>query len=248
MAARNLENHTGHDSRASALGSAVFIREGLLEVVDGYTPLDEVLSNEGPDPDSEDAALDLPMEITVREFHAARHKARLSGMVAMLRYIWQTTKNPWDAMKRVLAITRKTKAELIRGMSATEVAGMLRETKAATSAREIKVVEGYLKRWGVIGFLGTGGAKSLEAREKYAKAAEGNTNRSGRKRPPDEVEAAVEKTSFPRRTDMTKADVRRLMDAAERARLGLLCGVEAAEIDLSRITPDEDSKAKHKII
>lgn len=166
-----------HDSKEGATLAARVLRDGTLERVDEWTPLDDLYAKEAPEPGSEDEVITM----TRGEYNAAIHKARLAGILAFLRYVWFGSSNLWESMKRLLAITRKTRPDFIRGMSATQVAWMLQETKAATSAREIRVVEGYLKDWGVIGFHGAGGSKSESARKKYAKAQKGNRNRKGKK-------------------------------------------------------------------
>lgn len=162
----------------ASLGAAV-MRDGTLGRVDGWTPFDELSKKEPLQPgepgyDEDD---DREITITVGELKDMLHKARLAGLNAFLRYVWFGATNLWEAMKRLLAITRKNRNDLIRGMSATQVAWMLQETKAATSAREIRVVETYLRSWGVLGYQGTGGSKSRSARDAYSKAQQGNDNR-----------------------------------------------------------------------
>lgn len=163
-----------HSSRAGATLGAAVVRDGQLDRVDAWTPLDELMSAEGAEPGTGEEVITMTRE----EFAEKIAEARLAGIMAFLRYTWFGATNLWEAMKRLLAITRKTKPDFIRGMSVTQVAWMLQETKAATSAREIRIVEGYLQQWGVLGFQGAGGSKSIEARRKYAAVQQGNTNRA----------------------------------------------------------------------
>lgn len=168
----------GQESREGARLAAAVLRDGSLGTVDQWTPLDEVMQLDPPEPGDEDEEIVL----TRAELQERLRKAKVSGLLAFLRYVWFGAPNLWEALKRLLAITRKTRADMIKGMTATQVAWMLGETRAATSAREIRVVEQYLRDWGVLGFQGTGGAKSMEARAKYAEAQKGNKNRAnGRK-------------------------------------------------------------------
>lgn len=162
----------------ASLGAAV-MRDGTLGRVDGWTPFDELSKREPLQPGEPGYDEDDEREVTltVGELKEMIHKARLAGINAFLRYVWFGAKNLWEAMKRLLAITRKDRNDMIGGMSATQVAWMLRETKAATSAREIRVVESYLQSWGVLGYQGTGGSKSKSARDAYSKAQRGNDNR-----------------------------------------------------------------------
>ena len=105
------------------------------------------------------------------------HQTRLNTVRGMLRYFWDGGLNPWQAMKRLLGATREAANELIGGVSQTEVAMILGETKAATSARE-KKLEDLLKRWGVRGYRLAGGTKSDESREVYRKLRKGNKSRA----------------------------------------------------------------------
>jgi hypothetical protein len=241
MAKKQLQSNHGSESSAEDGRECIIQWDGTIDPVVSRTALDEIYESEGPDRDAPDAELDLPYVTTLRDIKEMCRRERTAGIVGMLRYTWSGCKNPWEAMKRLLAITRKTRCDLIRGLSVRAVAKILHETPAATSAREIRVVEKYLIEWGVNGFLGTGGSKSPEARRKYAKAAMGNTNRSGREREEEdgaeEIEADddVVPKHFPRRTDITKDDLKRLADEAERRRLAGLCvGVRAEEIVLNR--------------
>lgn len=103
-------------------------------------------------------------------------RTRLNTVRGMLRYFWHGGLNPWEAMKKLLAATREAACHLIGGVSQTEVAALLGETKAATSARE-KQLEELLKRWGVRGFRLVGGGKTDEAREIYRQVQKGNKSR-----------------------------------------------------------------------
>jgi hypothetical protein len=109
-----------------------------------------------------------------------KRQARRDALNAMLRYFWDNggTPNPWEAMKRLLAATRWAAVKLIRGISESETAQLLGETRAATNARKKHVVEELLIRWGVKSYLGYGGSKSVSTREKLRKAHLGNNSRA----------------------------------------------------------------------
>ncbi len=165
-------------------------------VADSWTPLNALLAKE-PDPDARGKSklrkemIELAMMVrsgtSVND--AARclqdhvddikWKTREDALHALLRYIWSegAVVNPWEAMKRVLAVTRACAIKLIQGISGTETAVLLGETRAAENARGKKVVEALLIRWGVKGYLGYGGRKSVTTREKLRKAQMGNTSR-----------------------------------------------------------------------
>lgn len=165
-------------------------------VADTWNPLSELMSRE-PDPDArgkDKLRKDmLELAVLVRSagsLHEAarclqdhvddiKWKTRGEALNTLLRYIWNdgAVPNPWEAMKRVLAATRAAAAKLIKGISGTETAVLLGETRAAEQARRKNVVEALLIRWGVKGFLGTGGTKSVSTRAKLSKAHMGNNSR-----------------------------------------------------------------------
>lgn len=107
-------------------------------------------------------------------------EVRLITLRTMLRYLWQDARNPWCAMKKLLAVTRLAASHLICGASQTDVACILGETKAATRARE-KRLEELLQCWGIRGYHLEGGQKSESAREIYRQVQKGNRNRAGKK-------------------------------------------------------------------
>jgi hypothetical protein len=103
---------------------------------------------------------------------------RLDDWNVFCRFVFQDgIKSPWGAFKNFLAVIRRVNPGLLGDVTATELAQVLGETKAATSAREIAFFEDACKRLGVSGFHGLGGTKSEKARRRSRKAAEGNTNR-----------------------------------------------------------------------
>lgn len=109
-------------------------------------------------------------------------RERVRTLKALLNYLWSGARSPWCVMKNVLAVTRRVKPLLIKGVSQTEVAWLLDETRAAVHAREKRTVEELLQRWGVKGFKLFGGTKSEAAREKYRDVQKGNCNRRGGKK------------------------------------------------------------------
>jgi hypothetical protein len=121
--------------------------------------------------------------LLIAEMEAEILEVRLITLRTMLRYLWQSARNPWDAMKTLLAVTRLVSSSLIRGASQTDVAFLLRETKGATRAREKRDVEALLQKWGVQGFHLEGGQKSESARQIYAEVQKGNRNRAKSKEP-----------------------------------------------------------------
>lgn len=176
---------------------------GRVEVADSRTPLTAILEGE-PEEKTASAALvvraaeriaervadvmaradgieideELLADLLRKEIDGEIHEVRLITTRALLRYLWQGARNPWDAMKKLLAVTRLAAKELIGGISQTEVAWILGETKAATRAREKKGVEDYLREWGAGTVHFEGAQKSEAARATYARVQLGNKNRS----------------------------------------------------------------------
>lgn len=138
---------------------------------------------------------DLALEEIVREaIEDEIQQTRLNTARGMLRYFWHGGLNPWEAMKKLLAATRLAAGHLIGGASQTEVAFILGETKAATSAREKKKVEELLRSWGVKGYHLDGGLKSDEARAVYREIRKGNKSRAkgGRRKRAEELRRKAE--------------------------------------------------------
>jgi hypothetical protein len=181
---------------------------GRVEVADSRTPLTAILEGE-PEEKTASAALvvraaeriaervadvmaradgieideELLADMLRKEIDGEIHEVRLITTRALLRYLWQGARNPWDALKKLLAVTRLAAKELIGGISQTEVAWILGETKAATRAREKKGVEDYLREWGAGTVHFEGAQKSEAARATYARVQMGNKNRSKGKAP-----------------------------------------------------------------
>lgn len=120
-----------------------------------------------------------------KEIDGEIQEVRASVLRAFLRYLWQGARNPWDALKNLLAATRLIAKTLLseRGIKQCEVAEILGETKAATRAREKKRVEDYLKSWGAKSPHFEGAQKSEAARATYARVQKGNRNRRGKSKP-----------------------------------------------------------------
>lgn len=118
-----------------------------------------------------------------RELDAHEQQARLDALEVLLDYVWQEgLVDPWQGFKRLVAMTRRVKPSYLRGMTQTEVGIVLRETKAAPSAREKRVVEGILRRFKMLGYHLLGDTKSEETRRRCGEAQKGNTNRRGGRR------------------------------------------------------------------
>lgn len=107
-------------------------------------------------------------------------QARIDTFSRLMDFIWADGPNPLHALRRLMVITRCGSPEHLMMMNQTEVARLLNETRAATSAREMSVWQEFMRARGFFGKRP--GMKSEQARESYARAAKGNLNRKGGKR------------------------------------------------------------------
>lgn len=183
---------TDHDSRFA----------GRKEVADGRTPLTVILEGEPEEREASAAVVaraaeriaervadlmartegvEIDEELLAgflrKEMDGEIHEVRVITTRALLRYLWEGARNPWDALKKLLAVTRLVAKTLIRGVSQAQVAWILGETRAATRAREEKF-EDYLKSWGAKNPHFEGAQKSEAARATYSRIQKGNRNRS----------------------------------------------------------------------
>lgn len=117
-----------------------------------------------------------------RLVHRALSGVQLRVLNAMIRYIWHGARNPWQMMKRALAITRRYQREELRGITMTEVAELLGECRCAgVSARERDVHDKYFQRWMVKApKAADGGLRGPDTCAKNRLRALGNTNRRGK--------------------------------------------------------------------
>lgn len=109
-------------------------------------------------------------------------KIRIDAFRAFNRFAFQDgIANIALAFKNWVAVVNRTNPELLDGVSKADLARLFGETRAATSDREIRVVEGFLKAAGVKGFQLLGGNKPESTRRRCARSAKGNQNRRGGK-------------------------------------------------------------------
>lgn len=109
-------------------------------------------------------------------------EARLDVFSRLMDFIWADGQNPLNALKRLLVLTRCGSPTHIAWMEQNDVAKMLNETRAATSAREIKLWQKLIVEAGFFKGSKRPLMKSVGAKLVYAAAAAGNVNRRGGKR------------------------------------------------------------------
>lgn len=104
-------------------------------------------------------------------------EARLASWEVFVRYILQDGASKIDqGFRNFLAIVRRTRPDLIDGLSLRQVSILLGQKPATVSAREIKLVDEFLEKCGFAGHSALS-AKSPETRKKLSKALKGNRNR-----------------------------------------------------------------------
>lgn len=123
------------------------------------------------------AALRLDLE-TGQELSSEDEHARRQALEVLIEYVCQSgVADMGGAFKNFLAMVRRIKPSALEGITQTDLALILDEKKATTSAREKVRVEKVAKAMGVKGFHFLGGTKPEATRQRSAAAAKGNTNR-----------------------------------------------------------------------
>lgn len=149
-----------HDVRIASLLARVAQRKGYTqESITTHTPLDDLI--------------------------AAEERAEMEGgrgdtLAQMLRFFYADGMHPGCVLRRVFAVAKAIKPELVGDMSLEELALMFGETKAAQSWRIKKIFSDYQRQAGVKGFKASF-QKSEAAVAAYSRAQRGNKNRTAGK-------------------------------------------------------------------
>ncbi len=155
---------TQHERRVESALERAAAR--MHEAVEWRTPLDELMLSEAAermgDVHSEDE-MALLVEFFRRVFD----------------FIFEEGAHPGWVLRRVYALARRYRPDLILHMNGTDLGLLFGETRAAQSYR-MQLIFDRLRMSGVRGFRG-GGCKSEESRATYAASAAGNHNRSKKK-------------------------------------------------------------------
>lgn len=135
-------------ARASALARAP--RGHVYEGVEEETPLTALLAAEAEAAGGTDL-----------------WEVRAEALQALLGWLWGDGNHPARVVRRAYAMAKKMAPDLVEGMNQTELALMLGETRAAYSARMIRL----------FGRGGNDGRKNPAACARFAAAAEKNRSR-----------------------------------------------------------------------
>jgi len=157
-----------HERRVESALSRAASR--LHEAVDRRTPLDELMLAEEAEEFERRAEESETAAELLQEFFQR-----------FLDFVFEEGPHPGWVMRRVYALARRYRPELILHMNGTDLGLLFGETRAAQSHR-MQLLFDRLRQAGVRGGRG-GGCKSQGSREVYASAARGNHNRAkGKKR------------------------------------------------------------------
>ena len=111
------------------------------------------------------------------------HEIRREVLEAMSRFVLKDgAENLAAGFKNFLALARRIRPDLLKGMSAAQVGRLLGETRATVNEREQRLIEDFLKSNGAKGFKTAGGSKSEKSRRRSSKKAKNNSSRRGASR------------------------------------------------------------------
>ena len=109
-------------------------------------------------------------------------EARMDLFTRLMDFVWADGANPLNALKRLLVLTRCGSPMHLAWMEQNDVAKLLNETRAATSAREIALWQDFIVKKGFFKGSKRPLMKSESAKATYAARAAANVNRVGGKR------------------------------------------------------------------
>jgi hypothetical protein len=218
------------------LHSEAVYRQGAWEVTDKHTPLAAVLAAEGQEKrELEDEALRVAGEVMreldmvhpamvaalAEELGFALGEIRQQAVKTLIRYVWHNATCGLGAFKNFAVASRELDYECLGKITETEFAELFGEERATFNARRKRTNRKQLERWGFKGVTAPGG-KSASDIEKFRRAAKGNHNRAGHADDLNQGEddaAEVYAGDYPRRKDVSAADVKALYEESEKRRL-----------------------------
>lgn len=121
---------------------------------------------------------DTPLDDLIRaeEGEQEEHDEKLAKV---LLYFYADGPHPGAVLRRVFAVTKAIRPDLLLNMSDAEIGMMFGETRAAQSWRRKKIFSNYQRDRGVKGYLSPS-QKSESSRGVFSAAQRGNTNRRGK--------------------------------------------------------------------
>lgn len=163
-----------------SFGEAPVMVEDEDDAEEGRMPMAALFPVESDEDDSHENVAEVH---ELRELVKSLRKTRADYYRDFLSWHTSGCRNERDVVKKLVAIVRRVKPELLNqfGRTQADVARKTGETRAAVSAREKRVYEKPLLDAGARGVLGNG-ARSATTSARCAKAAKGNKNRRKSKR------------------------------------------------------------------
>ena len=153
----------GHEARINQTLAVAFQREGRSVFIRDTPMTIAEIFEQAPD--------DGPEELKLKGETALR----------FLYFIFQNGEHPGCTMRLLYLLAQRLDPTLVLNMSGAELADIFGETRAAWSARQKLMFNGYLKARGAKAVKGRN-QKSDTASARMASAARGNTNRRGKVR------------------------------------------------------------------
>lgn len=141
----------------------------LHEVGETRTPLDEVMLSE-----------EAESFERMTDFSEEAQRLRVEFFARFFDFLFEDGPHPGWVLRRIYALARRYRPDLILGMNGTDLGLLFGETRAAQSYR-MQLIFDRLRMSGTRGFRG-GGCKREESRSAYAASATGNRNRAKKRR------------------------------------------------------------------
>ena len=155
-------------------------------------------------------------------------------------YLFARGPDPRTVLEQLFMYVHARSREHVWGAKSCEIATLFGHTKQNWQHLEEKFIEDLVSRWSRAEFVKSGG-KSVAARLAYSKQRMGNTSRKHGRSAGDELPPLPAKEAYDEPlSSQAKRRARAMRDQAERKRMAAMCGCEPDEIDLSKITPEDD--------
>lgn len=243
-----------YESMVGGLMSQAWFHHGEHLVVDAVeldTPLTAVLEAEAgstrvdPEwmpPEMEEMKAMCREELLgiVLELLEQRHEERKRMQKVFMDFLFADGPDPLRVLYRLFIYARACHAGHAWGMSLTQMAALFGHSKQNWQHMEERIIEDLVSRWSRTEFVNSGG-KSAAARLAYSLLQRGNTHRRNGRKAGDELPPLPAKDDPEQPLSaQAKKRAREMRDAYERKRMAEMVGCDPSEIDLSKITPDDD--------
>ena len=244
-----------YDAHVDAVLESVWAREGkrlTFNPVEHKTPLSEAIKGEvgstrvEPEdlPDDLDAVEQMDWEelaALVVKLLEERDEIRANTQATLLNYFFADGVHPLRVAERVFIFVRGLSPTHCWMMKQRESADLFCLIKQTWQAKEKRCLEDLAARMATTGVFTMPGGKSASARQRYSEDKKNNTSKRLGKRvgdivPPDEPPEERK----PRLSDDETDAARARWETHQREALARELGCDPKDIDLTKITPEED--------